>query len=399
MSLHDRAEAALLPTYPERPFALVRGVGSTVWDEDGTAYLDLVAGLAVCSLGHGHPAAAQALAAQAAVLGHVSNLFYSEPSVTLAERLCALSGHDRAFFCNSGAEAVEAAIKLARRTGRARGGPAKHRIVCVEGAFHGRTLATLAAGWSAAKREPFEPVPTGFEHVPRNDLAALAAAVGPETCAVLVEPIQGEGGVWPLDRGWLELARELCDRHGALLLYDEVQTGIGRCGAWFCAELAGVRPDATAVAKGLAGGLPIGALLASDTPDGGFERGDHATTFGGSPPIAAAALAVLDAIEREGLVENARAVGERISERAAGLAGVDHVRGAGLLLGIELVHAPAAGVAGALRARGILVNAITPTALRLVPPLCLSQGEADRFCATFEDVLAARLSQRATTVA
>ena len=399
MSLHDRAEAALLPTYPERPLALVRGVGSTVWDEDGTAYLDLVAGLAVCSLGHGHPAAAQALAAQAAVLGHVSNLFYSEPSVTLAERLCALSGHDRAFFCNSGAEAVEAAIKLARRTGRARGGSAKHHVVCVEGAFHGRTLATLAAGWSAAKREPFEPVPAGFEHVPRNDLAALAAAVGPETCAVLVEPIQGEGGVWPLDRAWLELARELCDRHGALLLYDEVQTGIGRCGAWFCAELAGVRPDATAVAKGLAGGLPIGALLASDTPDGGFERGDHATTFGGSPPIAAAALAVLDAIEREGLVENARAVGERISEGAAGLTGVDHVRGAGLLLGIELVDAPAAGVAESLRGRGILVNAITPTALRLVPPLCLSQGEADRFCATFEEVLAARRDQHATKVA
>ena len=399
MRLHDRAEAALLPTYPERPLALVRGVGSTVWDEDGTAYLDLVAGLAVCSLGHGHPAAAQALAAQAAVLGHVSNLFYSEPSVTLAERLCALSGHDRAFFCNSGAEAVEAAIKLARRTGRARGGAAKHEIVCVEGAFHGRTLATLAAGWSAAKREPFEPVPAGFRHVPRNDLAALAAAVGPGTCAVLVEPIQGEGGVWPLDTAWLELARELCDRHGALLLYDEVQTGIGRCGAWFCAELGGVRPDATAVAKGLAGGFPIGVLLASDTPGGGFERGDHATTFGGSPPIAAAALAVLDAIEREDLVENARAVGERIIERAGGLPGVDHVRGAGLLLGIELVAGNAAEVSEALRARGILVNAITPTALRLVPPLCLSQGEADRFCATFEDVLAARRDQHATTVA
>jgi acetylornithine/N-succinyldiaminopimelate aminotransferase len=399
MSLHDRAEAALLPTYPERPLTLVRGAGSTVWDEDGTSYLDLVAGLAVCSLGHGHPAAAQALAAQAAVLGHVSNLFYSEPSVTLAERLCALSGHDRAFFCNSGAEAVEAAIKLARRTGRARGGPAKHEIVCVEGAFHGRTLATLAAGWSAAKREPFEPVPAGFSHVPRNDLAALAAAVGPGTCAVLVEPIQGEGGVWPLDTAWLELARELCDRHGALLLYDEVQTGIGRCGSWFCAELAGVRPDATAVAKGLAGGFPIGALLASDITDGGFERGDHATTFGGSPPIAAAALAVLEAIEREGLVENARNVGQRISERAARLRGVGHVRGAGLLLAIELVDAPAAEIAGALLSRGMLVNAITPTALRLVPPLCLSQGEADRFCATFEDVLGSRLGQRATTMA
>jgi acetylornithine/N-succinyldiaminopimelate aminotransferase len=399
MSLRDRAEAALLPTYPERPLTLVRGVGCTVWDEDGTAYLDLVAGLAVCSLGHGHPAAAQALAAQAALLGHVSNLFYSEPSVALAERLCALSGHDRAFFCNSGAEAVEAAIKLARRTGRARGGPAKHRIVCVEGAFHGRTLATLAAGWSAAKREPFEPVPAGFEHVPRNDLAALEDAVGPATCAVLVEPIQGEGGVWPIERAWLELARTLCDRHGALLLYDEVQTGVGRCGAWFAAELAGVRPDATAIAKGLAGGLPIGALLATDTPDGGFARGDHATTFGGSPPIAAAALAVLDAIEREGLVQSTREVGEHIAERASALPGVDHVRGSGLLLGIELGDAPAAEVAASLCAQRILVNAITPTALRLVPPLCLSQTEADRFCATLGDVLAARRNQRATTVA
>ena len=398
MSLRDRAEAVILPTYPERPLALVRGVGCTVWDEDGNAYLDLVGGLAVNSLGYGHPAAVQALAEQAAVLGHVSNLFYSEPMVTLAERLCALSGQDRAFFCNSGAEAVEAAIKLARRTGRARRGPAKHRIVCVEGAFHGRTLATLAAGWSAAKREPFEPVPAGFEHVPRNDLAALAAAVGPDTCAVLVEPIQGEGGVWQIDTEWLALARELCDRHGALLVYDEVQTGIGRCGAWFCQELSAVRPDAIAVAKGLAGGLPIGALLATDMPDTGFERGDHATTFGGSPPIAAAALAVLAAIEHEDLIENARTVGGHIAERAGALPGVDHVRGAGLLLGIELSDAPAAEVADALRARGILVNAITPTALRLVPPLCLSQSEADRFCASFGAVLTARRDQRATTV-
>jgi acetylornithine/N-succinyldiaminopimelate aminotransferase len=398
MSLRDRAEAAILPTYPERPLALVRGVGCTVWDEDGNAYLDLVGGLAVNSLGHGHPAAVQALAEQAAVLGHVSNLFYSEPMVTLAERLCGLAGQDRAFFCNSGAEAVEAAIKLARRTGRARGGAAKHGIVCVEGAFHGRTLATLAAGWSAAKREPFEPVPAGFSHVPRNDLAALAAAVGPETCAVLVEPIQGEGGVWAIDAAWLELARELCDRHGALLLYDEVQTGIGRCGAWFCGELTGVRADAVAVAKGLAGGLPIGALLATDQ-DFGFERGDHATTFGGSPPIAAAALAVLAAIEREGLVENARAVGEHIAARASALPGVDHVRGAGLLLGIELSDAPASALSDALRARGVLVNAITPTALRLVPPLCLSATEADRFCAAFEAVLTASSDQHATTVA
>ncbi len=376
----------------------MRGAGCTVWDDEGNAYLDLVGGLAVNALGYGHPAAVQALAEQATVLGHVSNLFYSEPMVALAERLCALSGQDRVFFCNSGAEAVEAAIKLARRTGRARRGPAKHRIVCVEGAFHGRTLATLAAGWAAAKREPFEPVPTGFEHVARNDLAALRAAVGPDTCAVLVEPIQGEGGVWQIDTEWLELARELCDRHGALLLYDEVQTGIGRCGAWFAQELSEVRPDAIAVAKGLAGGLPIGALLATDMPDAGFQRGDHATTFGGSPPITAAALAVLDAIQREGLVENARSVGEHLRETASAAPGVDHVRGAGLLIGIELADAPAAEVAAALMQRGILVNAITPTALRLVPPLCLSHTEADRFCASLTDVMTVRLDQRATTV-
>ena len=262
--------------------------------------------------------------------------------------------------------------------------------MCVEGAFHGRTLATLAAGWSAAKREPFEPVPAGFEHVPRNDLAALAAAVGPETCAVLVEPIQGEGGVWPIDADWLALARELCDRHGALLLYDEVQTGIGRCGAWFCQELSrACGPTRSRVAKGLAGGLPIGALLATDMPDTGFERGDHATTFGGSPPIAAAALAVLDAIEREGLVENARAVGEHIAARAAALPGVDHVRGAGLLLGIELSERPGGrGRRSAARARnprqrdhadGSAPRAATvPLGGRGRPFLCLARGCAGR---------------------
>ena len=259
----------------------------------------------------------QALAEQAAVLGHVSNLFYSEPQVALAERLCALSGQDRAFFCNSGAEAVEAAIKLARRAGRARGGPAKHRVVCVEGAFHGRTLATLAAGWSAAKREPFEPVPAGFEHVPRNDLDALAAAVGPETCAVLVEPIQGEGGVWPIDAAWLALARELCDRHGALLLYDEVQTGIGRCGAWFCQELAGVRPDAIARRQGArrrpadrrAAGLGSARTRASSAA---ITPRRSAARRRSRPPRSRCSTA----IEREGLVENARDVGEHIAARA-----------------------------------------------------------------------------------
>ena len=379
MSLAERSERVILPTYPPRPLALVRGAGCTVWDDEGRAYLDMVAGLAVCSLGHGHPVAAHALAEQAATLGHVSNLYYSEPQVALAERLCALSGFEQAFFCNSGAEAVEAAIKLARRIG----GPGKHEIVCLEGAFHGRTLATLAAGWSAAKREPFQPVPGGFLHVPRNDAEALRAAVSGATAAVLIEPVQGEGGVWPIDDGYLRLARELCDAHGALLLYDEVQAGIGRCGRWFAFELAGVRPDAIALAKGLAGGLPIGALLAH----GGFERGDHATTFGGSPPIAAAALAVLKAIEREQLVENAETMGLRLRELVAALDGVESVRGAGLLLGVELDGTSSATVATALAAAGVLVNAITPTALRLCPPLCLSAHDVERFCAALEAAL------------
>ncbi len=271
--------------------------------------------------------------------------------------------------------------------------------MCVEGAFHGRTLATLAAGWSAAKREPFEPVPAGFSHVPRNDLAALAAAVAPCTCAVLVGPIQGEGGVWPMDAAWLELARELCDRHGALLLYDEVQTGIGRCGAWFCAELAGVKPDATGRRQGARRRLPDRRAAGLGHSRGRLRARRPRDDLRRLAPDRRSRAGGARAIEREDLVENAKAVGEHITERAGALPGVDHVRGAGLLLGIELVGGGAAEVSEALRARGILVNAITPTALRLVPPLCLSQGEADRFCATFEDVLAARRDQHATTVA
>ncbi len=381
-----RGEAALLPTYPERPLALVRGAGCTVWDEQGRAYLDLVAGLAVCSLGHGHPAPAAALAAQAFRLGHVSNLYWSEPAIALAERLHTLAGFGRVFFCNSGAEAIEASIKLARRRGGIRGGEAKHEIVCLERSFHGRTLATLAAGGSAAKRDPFSPVPAGFRHVPANDHEALRAAVGPQTAAVLIEPVQGEGGVWPMTPAYLAEARGLCDRHDALLVLDEVQTGIGRLGEWFGFQRLGVRPDAICLAKGLGAGLPIGALVADEVGDG-FQRGDHASTFGGSPPIAAAALAVLDAIEREGLVENARTIGAHIAERASAIEGVAEVRGHGLLLAVELATASSADVAAALREKGVLVNAITPTALRLCPALGLARGEADLFCAALADVL------------
>lgn len=389
MSIAERGTQHVLPTYPPRALALVRGEGCRVWDDQGREYLDLVAGLAVVSLGHGHPAPAAALAEQAGRIGHVSNLYWTEPAVALAERLTALSGLDGAFFCNSGAESVEAAVKLARRHGREVGGPDKHEIVCLEGAFHGRTFAALQATWAESKKIPFQPLPAGFRHVPRNDIAALEAAVGPRTAAVLLEPIQGEGGVHVLDDAFLERARTLCDGEDALLIFDEVQTGVGRCGTWFSFERTPVRPDAICLAKGLASGLPIGALVARRDAHG-FQPGDHATTFGGSAPIAAAALATIDAIEREGLVENARVVGDRLRTALGGIAGVAEVRGAGLLIAVELADGDAARVADRLREeQGVLVNAVSATALRLCPPLCLSAAEADRAVAAIRDVLAA----------
>jgi acetylornithine aminotransferase len=256
----------------------------------------------------------------------------------------------------------------------------------LEGAVHGRTFGALAATWAQPKKEPFEPLPGGFLHVPPNDVDALAAAVGPHTAAVLVEPIQGEGGVFPLDVAFLQAARDLCDDHDALLLFDEVQTGVGRCGAWFAFHRLGVEPDAIALAKGLGSGLPVGALVARAVEDG-FAPGDHGTTFGGSPAIAAAALAVLEAIQQEGLVENADQVGEYLARRLRELPGVAHVRGLGLLLGVELRAGDSATVAARLLEHGVLVNAVTPTALRMCPPLCLSTADADRAVAALAAVL------------
>jgi len=387
--LRERGDRAVLPTYPPRPLAFVSGEGRRLVDEDGNVYLDLVAGLAVVSLGHGHPAPIEALARQAGVLGHVSNLYWSEPGIALAERLRELTGLDRTFLCNSGSEANEAAIKLARRRARTRSGPEKHEIVCLEGSFHGRTYGSLSATWARPKKEPFEPLVPGFVHVPRDDVDALAAACGPRTAAILVEPVQGEGGVFPLEPAFLAAARALADEHDALLILDEVQTGVGRCGAWFAFQRLGVRPDAVALAKGLASGLPIGALVAADVEDG-FAPGDHATTFGGSPPIAAAALAVLDAIAGEGLVANAERVGRQLADGLGRLPGVAEVRGLGLLLAAELAEGGAPAVAERLaRERRVLVNAVSPTALRLCPPLSLTAGEAEEAIAAIAAVLAA----------
>ena len=389
MSLSERGERVMMTNYPPRPLGLVRGEGCWVWDEDGNRYLDLIAGIAVVTLGHGHPAPARALAEQSAVLGHVSNLYWTEPAIALAERLCAISGMERAFFCNSGAEANEAAIKLMRRHGRETGGAAKHRIVCLEGAFHGRTLGALQATWAQPKKIPFEPLPAGFDHVPRDDADALEAAIGPDTAGVLIEPIQGEGGVHVIDEAVLERARAACDRHGALLVFDEVQTGIGRTGAWFAFQRTDVRPDAIALAKGLGSGLPIGAVLSRELATG-FQPGDHGTTYGGSPAVCAGALAVLDAVEDEDLIGNAQRIGERLERGLVALDGVAAVRGAGLLRAVELAGGDAAGAATALRAEGVLVNAVTETALRIAPPLVIDEAQADLFLAALGRVLAAR---------
>jgi len=385
----ERGAEVVLPTYPARPIAFVRGSGTTLYSEDGTAYLDLVAGLAVVSLGHAHPAPIDAFARQAATLGHVSNLYWTEPGVALAERLLELTGLDGgAFFCNSGAEANEAAIKLARRRGRVRGGPDKHRIVCLEGSFHGRTLGTLQATWAQQKKAPFEPLPAGFVHVRPDDGEALAAAVDASTAAILLEPVQGEGGVHPLTPEFLQLARQLCDRHDALLVCDEVQTGIGRCGAWLASRRLGIDPDAVTLAKGLASGIPIGALVTRALDDG-FAPGEHATTFGATPPVAAAALAVLDTIEREGLLDHAERIGTHLRERLAPVPGVAGVRGLGLLIAVELAGGDAAGVARRLLdEEQVIVNAVSPTALRLCPPLVIGIEDADRAVAALARVLA-----------
>ena len=366
-----REARVYLHAYTRQPLTLVRGAGSWVWDEAGRAYLDMVAGIAVNVLGHAHPAIGSALARQAATLVHVSNLYYSLPQLELAELLVARSPFDRAFFVNSGTEANEAAIKLARRHGAAR-----REVVALEGSFHGRTLGSLAATGQPRYQAPFEPLPGGFRHVAPDDVGALQAAVGEQTCAVLLEPILGEGGVRPLSDEFLVAARAACDRAGALLIFDEVQTGIGRTGSFFAFESTPVVPDVVTLAKGLAGGLPIGAVLARESASS-FQPGDHGTTLGGNPLACAAAIATLQVIDDERLMDNAV---ERGAQLARGLEGhVSEVRGRGLMLGLE-TRGPIAGrVVGLAREHhGLLVNATGETTLRLVPPLNISAAEVSQ---------------------
>lgn len=374
----QRYEGAVMNTFGAPQRVLARGEGAYVWDADGRRYLDLLGGLAVNSLGHAHPLLVSTIAAQVATLGHVSNFFASAPQVVLAERLAELIGADpgsaRVFFTNSGTEAVEAAFKIARRTRRP-------KIVAADGGFHGRTMGALALTGKASIREPFEPLPAGVVHVPYGDAGALAAAVDSGTAAVVLEPIQGEAGVRPAPPGYLAAAREMTARHGALLVIDEIQTGIGRTGDWFGFQSSGVRPDVVTVAKGLAGGFPIGACVAIGEAAQLLGPGSHGSTFGGNPVAAAAGLAVLHAIERDGLLANVRAVSDVLTTgvESLGHPRITGVRGRGLLLGIGL-DAPVAPVAAtaALEA-GFIVNAVAPDTIRLAPPLILTSAQAQDF--------------------
>jgi acetylornithine aminotransferase len=379
----DRYEGALMGTFGRPQRVLVRGEGCHVWDADGRRYLDLLGGLAVNVLGHGHPAVTKAVTAQLETLGHVSNFFATEPQVMLAERVRALAGgHGRVFFTNSGAEAVETAFKIARRTGRS-------RMVAAENGFHGRTMGALALTGKPAIRDPFAPLPGGVVHVPYGDAAALAAVVDAETAAVILEPVQGEAGVRVPPPGYLEAARKITRRHGALLVIDEIQTGIGRTGEWFAFQHEGIDPDVVTIAKGLGGGLPIGACIGFGDAAVLLNAGSHGSTFGGNPVAAAAAIAVLDTIEVENLLANARIVGERLRAAIGALRHplIAGVRGRGLLLAVHLT-APVAfrAAAAALRA-GFIVNPVVADAIRLAPPLILSTGQAREFVTALPAIL------------
>ena len=397
----QRYTGAVMNTFGTPARVLVRGRGAHVWDADGTEYIDLLAGIAVNCLGHAHPAVVAAVSEQVSTLGHISNFFTSPAQVRLAEELDGLvfpsarPGTSKTFLANSGTEANEAAFKIARR----HGGPARPRVLALEGAFHGRTMGALALTHKAVYREPFEPLPGGVEFIPAGDVEALGAALGPDVAALIVEPIQGEAGVRELPAGYLEAARELTEAAGALLIIDEVQTGMGRTGAWMAHHLLapGVMPDVVTLAKGLGGGVPIGAAVATGRAAELLGPGQHGTTFGGNPVAAAAALAVIRTIREQGLLERVGALGDRWAASLGALDAVVEVRGRGLLRGLGLIDAvgPAAQVVEGLARRGFIVNAPRPDTLRLAPPLILSDVDADAFTAALDEVLTERLPEGA----
>jgi acetylornithine/N-succinyldiaminopimelate aminotransferase len=375
---------------PRTPVCIERGEGAYLFDTSGKRYLDMIGGIAVSILGHGNPRLVAAIADQAAKLIHCSNLYYNRPQIRLAERLVELSCADRVFIGNSGAEANEAAIKLARGYFHKLGAP-RAKIVCMKHSFHGRTLATATATGTDRYSAPFKPLPPGFVHIPYNDVAALDEAVDGDTCAVLLELVQGESGVRPATQTFVDAAVAACRRTGALLVVDEVQTGMGRTGKMFCYEHYGIEPDVFTIAKGLGGGVPIGAVLAREEAAKGFAPGDHGSTFGGNPLACSAALAVLDEIEERGLLGQAAWTGEFLKERLSHVAAttgkIEEIRGLGLMVGIGLTSENAVAVRDRLLAHGMLVNSVGTSTLRILPPLILSESQASDFCDALESAL------------
>ena len=376
----DWDEAHVMHTYARLPVTFVRGQGARLYDAAGKEYLDFLAGIAVNGLGHCHPRLVRAIQEQAATLMHTSNLYLTAPQAELAAKLCEISDFERVFFCNSGAEANEAALKIARKFGKAHGGDGKYHFVTAERSFHGRTLATVTATAQPKYQAPFTPLIPGFHYVPFNDIEALERAVTDDTCAVLLEPIQGEGGVYPAHRPYLEAARAICDKHQALLIFDEVQCGMGRTGKWWAYQHYGVVPDIMTLSKSLGGGVPIGACLARGEAAETLVPGDHGSTFAGNPLAARAALAVIETIEQEHLLANAHAMGEyfvhRLNEPAL-RPKIKDIRAVGLMLGVELVQPDARRVLRESLERGLIVNAVGDHTLRLLPPLIITKEDID----------------------
>ena len=404
----------VMPTYARQPVAFTRGEGCYLFDPEGKAYLDFITGLSVNNLGHCNPAVVEAVRKQVSELGHVSNLYHTAPGGELARLISENSIGGKVFFSNSGAEANECAIKLARKYGRDSGGAGagvdsagsgKHRIIVLENGFHGRTMATLTATAQPAKQEPFKPLLPGFTYVPINDAAALAAAMDADVCAVMLEPVQGEGGVYPLEKAYLQSARELTEANGALLIFDEVQTGMGRTGTLFAYEYSGVEPDVMTLAKGLGGGMPIGATVAAPGYSGVLTAGLHGSTFGGGPVACAAGVAVFGEMLAPGFLESVREKGNYMQSQLMSLAGeglVTEVRGRGLMWAVELPEtdgeavgtqvAPAAEVVAAALEERIILNNTSATTLRFLPPLMVEAGMIDRVIEFLRTALAVRVT-------
>ncbi len=384
------ADKNIMGTYKRFPIVLVRGAGARVWDSEGKEYLDFVAGIAVCSLGHSHPRVVAAIREQAGILSHVSNLYYIEPQIRFAAKLIERSFADKVFFCNSGAEANEAAIKLARKYASERTGGKKYELVTMRDSFHGRTLATVTATGQERFHAGFAPLPAGFRYVPFNDLDALEKAVTETTCGVLLEPIQGEGGVRIPSEGYLAGVREICDRRGILMILDEVQVGMGRTGTFFAYEDSGIKPDILTMAKALGNGFPVGAMLAADEVATAFTPGTHASTFGGNPLAMAAALATAETMIDEGVLENCRAIGAyflaRLAELKSAYGFVREIRGKGLILAVEL-DVPGDGIVRGCMERGLLINCTNGNILRFVPPLIIGRADVDRAAAIIDEVM------------